>query len=693
MTDSHPSPKRVASWLPFAAAIAVPLVLLAVMGLFSFRQGTHEAELRAQRTVQALTEHALRTFRAHDLIIAAVDKYIAGWDWAQIDASPQLHDFFKALSKDADDINTIFVIGPTGRDGNSSLVFPLAPTDMRGRPFYEELRLKGGLHVSGTDVGRVNKQRYFSFTRRRTAPDGAFDGVISVSVNPVYFENFYKTMVENPEDSFALVRSDGLMLVRVPVLTGASAVMLPKGPGGLMAAIETDPVTGTFSRYGSIDGVERIYAYRRVGEYPLYVSYGLSYAAVWAAWWRNMLAYSVVCLLATGLLLAAAALVRGHNRREADASRRYAEETARRMSAEETNRTKDEFLAMLSHELRNPLASISASVELLRRVRNPDANAQRAVDIIGRQIDHLRRLLNDLLDVARSVYGKLNLDPRVVSLLDLASSVAAAHPGAIRHEVDVKVGGVPGWIHGDPTRIRQMIENLIDNAQKYGARSIGVEVAESGTSVALTVTDDGKGIPADLMPTLFQPFVQGKQPLDRASGGLGLGLALVERLAVAHGGTLRAHSEGPGKGSTFTVSLPMSQPPEAPPSHARPAPGMAGARILVIEDQQDVRDSLRMLLELDQHEVETASNGPDGVAKFDAFSPNVVLVDIGLPGMNGYEVAHAIRARDHGKRAALIALTGYGQPDDQRLAHDAGFSSHMTKPVSYQDLKDVLARV
>jgi len=692
MTATFLSSKRFASWLPFAAAVCVPLIILAVMGVFSFRQSKHEAELRAQRTVQALAEHALRTFRAHDLIIQAVDGHIAGWDWNAINASRDLHDFFKGLIRNADDINTIFVIGPTGREGNSSLVFPLVPTNMTGRSFYEDLRKQGGLHVSEPDVGRINKQRYFSFTRRRTTTDGTFDGVISVSVNPAYFETFYNTVVESPTDSVSLVRSDGLLLVRVPAAPQAREPSLPRTPGSLMAAIAGSPQAGTFSQRGSVDGIERIYSYRRVGDYPLYATYGLSYSTVWAAWQRNMLAYGLVCLTAMGLLIAAAALVRRHDRRESEAASRYLEETARRMAAEQTNRSKDEFLATLGHELRNPLSSISASAEILRRSNISDVNAAASVNIIGRQVEHLRRLLNDLMDVARSIYGKMNLDPQIVSLLDVASSVAAIYPGAIRREVSIKVGGVSAWARVDPTRLRQMIENLVDNAQKYGATNVSIQVTESGDWVELSVADDGDGIPPDLLPTLFEPFVQGKQALDRSAGGLGLGLALCQRLAVAHGGTLHVASDGPGKGSTFTIRLPKSPPPDPARSEPATPPRHDRSRVLVVEDQQDARDSLRMLLELDNHHVEAASSGQEGVAMFDAFRPDVVLVDIGLPNMNGYEVARAIRSRASGKGVRLIALTGYGQPDDQRSSREAGFDYHLTKPVAYDKLKQLLVR-
>jgi signal transduction histidine kinase/CheY-like chemotaxis protein len=691
VTIPHEPGRRIAAWLPFAAAVCVPLIVLAVMGAFSFTQTRHEAELRAQRTVHALAEHALRTFRAHDLIIKAVDSHIAGWDWSAIDGSRDLHEFFKRLMQDADDINTIFVVGPSGREGNSSLLFPLAPTNMAGRPFYEDLKQQGGLHISAPDVGRVNRQRYFSFTRRRTSADGSFDGVISVSVNPAYFEAFYGTVVEGPADSVALVRSDGLLLVRVPAAPPRRERMLPRTPGSLMATIAEHPERGTFSQRGSVDGVERIYSYRRVGDYPVYASYGLSYDTVWDAWRRTMLAYGLVCLTAIALLIAAAALVRRHHRRESDAANRYLQETARRMAAEETSRAKDEFLAALGHELRNPLSSIAASAEILRRSDIHDGNAVGAVGIIGRQVEHLRRLLNDLLDVARSIYGKMQFDPTVVSLRDVAAGVAATYPGAIRREVAVTVDGVRGWARADPTRVRQMIENLVDNAHKYGARNIAVRVTESGDWVEVAVADDGDGIPADLLPTMFEPFVQGKQPLDRSVGGLGLGLALCHRLATAHGGTLHATSDGPGKGSTFTIRLPRAAPPDEPAqsSAGASAPAVRN-RVLVIEDQQDARESLRMLLELDDHVVEAAATGREGVAKFDAFHPDVVLVDIGLPEMNGYEVARAIRSRASGTRVRMIALTGYGQPSDELGSIDAGFDYHVTKPVDYERLKELM---
>ena len=647
--------------------------------------------MRAQRTVQALAEHALRTFRAHDLIIHAVDGHIAGWDWNAINASRELHDFFKGLMRNANDINTIFVIGPTGREGNSSLVFPLAPTDMTGRPFYEDLRSKAGFTSasptsaastsSATSASPDAGRQPMALRRRhlRFRQPGVLRGLLQHR--------------GGESDRLGLARA----LRRAAAGSGAGAP--PAGErspaahagqpdGGDRGASQA----GTFSQRGSVDGIERIYSYRRVGDYPLYATYGLSYDTVWAAWKRNMLAYGLVCLTAIGLLIAAAALVRRHDRREAEAASRYLEETARRMAAEQTNRSKDEFLATLGHELRNPLSSISASAEILRRANFSDVNAAGAVNIIGRQVEHLRRLLNDLLDVARSIYGKMNLEPQIVSLLDVASSVAATYPGAIRREVSIKVGGVRAWARADPTRLRQMIEKLVDNAQKYGAtprRPAGHGERRLGRAERRRRwRRHPRGSAAHDVRAL-RPGQAGARSVGGRAGTGTRAVSAPRRRARRH--VARA-SDGPGKGSTFTLRLPKSPPPDPARSRAGTARRHDRSRVLVVEDQQDARDSLRMLLELDDHLVDAASSGHEGVAKFDAFRPDVVLVDIGLPDMNGYEVARAIRSRASGNGVRLIALTGYGQPDDQRSSREAGFDHHLTKPVDYDKLRELLER-
>jgi len=351
----------------------------------------------------------------------------------------------------------------------------------------------------------------------------------------------------------------------------------------------------------------------------------------------------------------------------------------------EADRRKDEFMAMLAHELRNPLSAIALGADLLKRVKLDDPKARFAVPAIERQAKQLQRLADDMLDMARATYGKLTLQKERVHLLEMAKAVAALQ-AKTRQGVKIDVGGEPAWVDGDAARVQQMIGNLIENAMKYGGRKIQVRVRRDEAWSRLSVQDDGQGIAPDLLPDLFKPFVQGEQPLDRAAGGLGLGLALVDRLAALHGGSVEARSDGPGKGSTFTLSLPAATGRPQAKSHAPSAAGPEKRRVLVVEDEKDVREMLRVLLESEGHEVSIAGSGTEGLAKFGSFRPDVALVDIGLPGMDGYEVARQARSLPGGSRFKLIAITGYGQDKDRQRARDAGFDLHVTKPVLYDQL-------
>jgi signal transduction histidine kinase len=361
-------------------------------------------------------------------------------------------------------------------------------------------------------------------------------------------------------------------------------------------------------------------------------------------------------------------------------------ETARiRRDAEQAlrdaDRRKDEFMAMLAHELRNPLSAIALGADLLKRARLDDPKARFAAPAIERQAKQLQRLADDMLDMARATYGKLTLKKERVDLL-AAAKAAATHAAAKK----VKVCGESAWVEGDAARVQQMIGNLIENAVKYGGRRIRVEVSRTHGRGRLSVQDDGQGIAPALLPDLFKPFVQGSQALDRAQGGLGLGLALVERLAALHGGNVAAHSDGPGKGATFTISLPAAPGPAAGAKKASSARVADRRRVLVVEDEKDVREMLKVLLESEGHEVSIAEDGVEGLAKFGSFRPDVALVDIGLPGMDGYELARQARSLPHGNRFKLVAITGYGQDKDRQRARDAGFDLHVTKPVMYEQL-------
>ena len=361
-----------------------------------------------------------------------------------------------------------------------------------------------------------------------------------------------------------------------------------------------------------------------------------------------------------------------------------------RQDAEAASQMKDEFLAMLGHELRNPLAAIATAVAVLERSGTEPAAAARAVAVASRQVQHLERILDDLLDVGRLMAGKMRLQPHSLELASVVRQTAAsfqAAAGEAGHRLVVDAREV--WIRGDATRLDEIVGNLLSNAVKYTPRGgvITVSVGPRDGEAVIAVGDTGIGIDAALLPRVFDLFVQGAQMLDRSGGGLGLGLALVKRLVDLHGGTVEATSEGPGGGSRFTIRLPaIPRPSELP----EPAPPLAAApkRIMVVEDHEDSRVMLRQLLELKGHHVYEAADGRAGVQEILRVRPDVALVDLGLPGLDGYEVARKVREVCR-QDVYLVALTGYDLADYRQRSRDAGFDAHLVKPVA----PDVLARI
>jgi PAS domain S-box-containing protein len=360
--------------------------------------------------------------------------------------------------------------------------------------------------------------------------------------------------------------------------------------------------------------------------------------------------------------------------------------------AEQENHAKDEFMAMLAHELRNPLSAISAAVQVLEASSGQDAPALRARSIIGRQVHHLARLVDDLLDVSRVITGKIALDRGAIDLADLVQR-AVAVCGERPHGQQLEVSAQPVWIEGDLVRMEQIVNNIVGNAVKYtpAGGSIRVRVAAEGGDAVLRVEDNGFGIAPELLPRVFDLFVQGERTLDRAQGGLGIGLTLVRRLVDLHGGTVVAASEGPGRGSVFTVrlpriSMPMSTQPPTTPDHCNGS----SRRVLIIEDNRDAREMFRMMLELTGHEVLEAADGLAGLELLKAKRPDVAVIDVGLPGLNGYEIARRFRAEPDSDEVMLVALTGYGTPDARERSRQAGFDHHLIKPVNAEALQEIL---
>ncbi|VTT97093.1 histidine partial : Signal transduction histidine kinase OS=Polaromonas sp. CF318 GN=PMI15_04884 PE=4 SV=1: Response_reg: GAF_3: HisKA: HATPase_c: Response_reg [Gemmataceae bacterium] len=368
------------------------------------------------------------------------------------------------------------------------------------------------------------------------------------------------------------------------------------------------------------------------------------------------------------------------------------------------DRQKNEFLSMLAHELRNPLAPIRNATVVIGRQGHDADRVRWAHGVIDRQLTHLIRLVDDLLDVSRITLGKIRLADEPVDLdAAVATAVEAARPllDQFAHTLEVKLPAAPVRVTGDRARLTQVFTNLLNNAAKYTERGgrIWLTVGLEGGAAVVRVRDTGVGISAELLPTVFDLFTQASRSLDRSQGGLGVGLTLVRRLVEMHGGTVQAHSDGLGRGSEFAVRIPALVGGDAPPGPRDTSPGDAAAggehlRVVVVDDNVDGADTLADLLKLLGHQVRTAYDGPTGIAAVRAFDPDLVLLDIGLPGMDGYEIARRLGAAANGSgRPVLIAVSGYGQEADRGLSRAAGFAHHCVKPVEFDALRALLATV
>ncbi len=364
------------------------------------------------------------------------------------------------------------------------------------------------------------------------------------------------------------------------------------------------------------------------------------------------------------------------------------------------DRRKDEFLAMLSHELRNPLAPITNALHLLRLQKHEDPIQQQARGVIERQVGQLKHLIDDLLEVSRISTGRVRLRQERIGIGGVVERAVESTQALIalhRHELTVSLPAQPVWLHADAARLEQVVVNLLTNAAKYtedGGR-IALSVRQHGAAAVLRVRDNGVGISAELLPHIFDLFTQGDRSLDRSQGGLGIGLCLVQRLVELHGGTVSAESVL-GQGSEFIVTLPAIAAAMAPsptlPSAASP-PAYKGCRVLIVDDNLDAAESLAALLELSGHDVRTAFDGPAGLQAALDHTPDVMLLDIGLPGLTGIEVAERIRRQSTLERIVLVAMTGYGQESDRQRSRDAGFDHHLTKPADFAELEKILAAV
>jgi signal transduction histidine kinase/DNA-binding response OmpR family regulator len=418
-----------------------------------------------------------------------------------------------------------------------------------------------------------------------------------------------------------------------------------------------------------------------------------------------------VPLQARGRTLGAAALALRPERQLSQADVALVEELAGRAAIaldnarlyrniQEGDRLKNEFLAMLAHELRNPLAPIRNAVHILKRLEVHREEFHFARDIIDRQLSQMVRLVDDLLDVSRITRGKIILQKERLDVIASATrAVETSRPliEARQQKLTVELAQGPLWVHGDATRLAQVLANLLNNAAKFTPEggSIQLTLAREGSEAVFRVRDTGIGIPPDILANVFDLFIQGDRSLDRSQGGLGIGLTLVRRLVEMHGGSVQAHSAGANQGSEFTVRLPLAADEETPtPANGAVAAGMSGRRqrILIVDDNVDSAETLALVLRQNGHDVQTRHDGPSALELAPVYHPEVVLLDIGLPGMDGYEVARRLKQQPGLDSVCLAAITGYGQESDRTRSRAAGFQYHLVKPVDLNALQDMLAR-
>ena len=418
--------------------------------------------------------------------------------------------------------------------------------------------------------------------------------------------------------------------------------------------------------------------------------HGLPFSTVWNAIRRQapltrsrLNVYAELLVALTGTLLSENFRAQQHER------------TAVRLA--EANRAKDQFLAMLAHELRSPLGAVRMAMHVIGSGEAGDPKVRKAREVVDRQVANVTRLLDDLLDVSRITSGRIDLRLESVNLATAVANSLETSRSLLEeraHSLSVSLPEAPVFVDADPLRFEQVITNLVNNAARYTPRNghIRVTATRENADAVLRVQDDGIGIAADLLPRVFDLFTQADRSLVRSEGGLGIGLTIVRNLVELHGGTVTAESEGTGRGSQFVVRLPLGRagavPAEPPAKDTAVVPSL---RILVIEDNADNRDMLRSMLEVEGHQVSVAEDGAGGVEMARAARPDVAVIDIGLPGLDGYEVGRRIRG-DLGMSVTLIALTGYGQAEDRKRSADAGFDAHLVKPVAPEDLRRALLK-
>jgi signal transduction histidine kinase/ActR/RegA family two-component response regulator len=712
-----------------AGSIVPVLALSFVLGYFvlshekaSFQEAAMDRNRTFVTAIDAQVQGHIQTLR-----LLATSPALASGNLAAFHAEAR-----RALETQPDWRN-IFVLEPSGQH----LVSALHDLD-RELPRASDSELdaialvaKGGQTRIGSLSSGPKGSFYAVPIRTPVVVDGEVKYVLQFILKPEALARLMRAQDYAEEWSVGIVDARGAVIARLPIVEPGSRLAEP-----FTAAIAERSIGWT--RGSTVEGIDSYFAHQTstvtgwtVGvAIPADQLHGNSYRAA-----RYMLLGGLASLLLAGLfalalarrierpvaLLAQAArgLGQGPNDAiaEAKADAQAAEVLQLALALEEgakalqerenlrereqnalraADKAKDEFLAMLGHELRNPLGAITASAHLLRLSKPGAEPATHAHVVIERQARQMTRLVEDLLDVSRLAMGKVTLHLERLDLATLVEHVVSIwqQSGRTRQERRLECNLAACWIEADRDRMEQVLSNLLDNAEKFSppGKPISIQLSAVEGCAVLEVADEGQGISPDDLPNIFALFMQGKQTIDRPQGGIGLGLSLVRQLVELQGGSVTVASEGHGHGAQFVVKLPLCSPPEHRAVGA-PAPATAtkGLKVLLVEDNEDSREVMAAMLALQGHSVRSAANGRDGVEAAQAFEPDVALVDIGLPDIDGYEVARRVRKLEMANAPRLVVISGFGQPEDLKRAYEAGFDLHLTKPVAPEFLREVIA--
>lgn len=688
-----------------ALSALVIAVLLAGLGYHlwvSYQAAVADARRTTSNLARVLEAHTESTFQAVNVVLKSVAALTA--------TKPRLHTlhtadtqaFLASYLANNPEIRDIVMLDAEGNMTHSAIFRGYPETvNFADRAYFSIHRERSdvGLYIEPPLIARVDERWFIPATRRLSWRDGSFAGVVFAVVEPRCFQAVYQAIEVGPNGRVALLMDDGRLMVDRSYPPPAEDAAAPPRAEPLAGTVET----------AAPDGVVRITSYLPIDGLPLVMAVSIAKDHALAEWRQHLWEMGLAAVLTIAAILGLCFFLASQIRRR-EAIHRQLLESERKVHAilaglrhqteqlAEMDHHRNRFLATLGHELRNPLAAIRSSVDALKgRQGAAEQRLQRPIGLIDQQLEQLTRIVDDLLDIARITHGKIGLRKQPVELAPILSrAVATIQPliDARRHSLSVALPTEPIWLNADPIRLGQIVANLLDNAAKYtpeGGR-IWLTARSEGDGVAIEVGDTGVGIVAEMLPRLFEPFVQHERPPELAESGLGLGLNLVRCLAELHGGRVEAHSAGPGQGSTFVVHLPARA--EAPPAaEDRQEPPAARARrcILIVDDDAAVADSLALLLETMGQDIHTVYDGEAALATARRLQPDVVFIDLALPRLSGYEVARKLRTEIEEKPPQLIALTGYGQEDVIARAREAGFDRCLLKPFARRELAALLA--